>query len=141
MRRALYAVACGMGAKRTGDAVIEFNLVPENLRNRSRTAVNWLRVGTIFAVAITLLAVSGSIINRMNLAIYQQELVAQRPALKTWKTSSDNLRDLRARESGSFPTSSPGCEALRDESETSGFLGFLNQLAAATHGSNPPRND
>lgn len=111
--------------------MIEFNLVPENLRNRSRTAVNWLRVGAVLAVALTLLMVSGSIINRMNLAIYQQELVAQRPSVENVENLERNLRDLR-RENQAISSELSGLRSLADESETKQFLGFLNQLAAAT---------
>lgn len=111
--------------------MIEFNLVPKNLRNRSRTAVNWLRVGAIFAVAMTLLAVSGSVFNRMSLAIYQQELAAQRPSVQSVENLERQLRELR-RENQLISNELSRLQNLGDQGDTAGFLGFLDQLAAAT---------
>lgn len=111
--------------------MIEFNLVPENLRHRSRTAVNWLRVGAIFAVALTLLIVAGSVINRMNLAIYQQELIAQLPSVQNVESLERELRDLR-RENQTLSNEISRLQNLAGQGETDRFLRFLNQLAEAT---------
>lgn len=111
--------------------MIEFNLVPKNLRNRSRTAINWLRVGAIAAVALTLLAISVSVINGMSLAMYQRELQEQTVSVRSVDIVERQLRDLRS-ENQRIANEIDRLEALGDRGETEQFLRFLAELSAIT---------
>lgn len=110
--------------------MIGFNLVPPNLRNRSRTAVNWLRVGTIFAVALTLVVVSGTVFNQMTLAIYEDELRSNRPQVLAVDTLERQLRDAR-RDNQALVREMDGLPAVAGQGETRELLEFLDALSAA----------
>jgi len=109
--------------------LIEFNFVPANLRNRSRTAINWLRVGTIFAVALTIVVVAGSFMNQMSIAMYRRELAAQRPGIQRVDDLERQLRDIR-RENQRLTAEVSRLQALGDGEQTERFLDFLNALSA-----------
>lgn len=111
--------------------MIEFNLVPKNLRNRSHRAINWLRVGTIFAVALTVVAVSGSVFNQMSLGIYQREVESQRPTIANVERLERELRDIR-RENQLLSQEITRLEGLGDPNGAEAFLRFLDSLAAIT---------
>lgn len=111
--------------------MIEFNLVPKNLRQRSRTAVNWLRVGMIVAAALTLLSVSGSVLNRMGLAMYMREFEEQRATVQRVENLERQLRDVR-RENQQLVQELERLQSLGDGGDSDGFLAFLNGLSAVT---------
>ncbi len=112
------------------DAVIGFNLVPPNLRNRSRTAVNWLRVGTICAVALTVFAVSGSVLNYMSTGIYEQQVLEQRAQVLRVDVLERQIRDER-RENQALVREMDGLPSVAGQGQTPALLSFLAALSAA----------
>ncbi len=110
---------------------MEFNLVPENLRHKSKRAVNWLRVGTIFAVAATTVAISWSVLNHMSLAIDRRELESQRPSIVSVENLERQLREAR-RENQRLSDEIAGLQGLGDGGATERFMHFLGALSAET---------
>lgn len=110
--------------------MIGFNLVPPNLRHRSRTAVNWLRVGTIFAAALTVVVVSGTAFNWLSLGFYQDELAQQQAQVLRADILERQVRDVRrenqalARENDQLPT-------VAGQGQTAAMATFLLELSAA----------
>lgn len=110
--------------------MIGFNLVPPNLRNRSRTAVNWLRVGTIFAVALTLLVASATVFNRMSMSMQRRELEEQRAGVQRVDTLERLLREAR-RETQALSRAIADIPSVPGRGETEALLVFLYELSAA----------
>lgn len=110
--------------------MIGFNLVPRNMRHRSRTAVNWLRVGWIFAIALTLVVASGTAFNYLTLVLYEQEVAEQRPRLLAADSLERQLRELR-RENQALAQELQALPAVAGGGEPAGVLGFLHALSAA----------
>lgn len=111
--------------------MIEFNLVPKNLRFRSRRSINWLRVGFIGAVALTVLVVSVSILNGLSVRMYEDELAQQLLSIAGVETAERQLRDVR-RENERLADEIRRLESLGDEGDTERLLHFLGALSAAT---------
>lgn len=109
--------------------MIGFNLVPKNMRNKSRRMVNWLRIGTVFAIALTIFAVSMTVYNRVTIAVYQDELTGQQGSLASVQGFQRELTQLR-NENRTVRTEVESVQALVGRDGADQVVRILSDLAA-----------